>query len=115
MLRSFSDLVTAMTRHQSFLSSTAPTTNARAHGGGNNGTSASAGGPNKGGMGVGDTSHSTQQSIRKTLVSGIYPVLALCSDDELQNLFSFLPPHAKTMFKTIHTDFLRDHKFTGKV
>jgi hypothetical protein len=58
---------------------------------------------------------SLPQSIRTHILPGIYAIFRICSKHELDLINIWLDEAGKTIFHSLHADYTRYHKFTGKV
>ena len=55
------------------------------------------------------------QSIRTHLLPGIYAILRICSKHELDLINIWLDEAGKSIFHSLHADYTKYYKFTGKV
>lgn len=52
--------------------------------------------------------------IKKCILPGIFSIFDICSEHEFSQLFRVLDGQGKALFKSLHSQYQTDFKFTGK-
>ena len=53
--------------------------------------------------------------FQRAFEPGVHQLLSLCTDHGISLLYTTLPPGAKDMYKHLHSDYLKHHRYTGSV
>lgn len=53
-------------------------------------------------------------SSKKGILPGIFALFEVCTDYEFSQLFRTLDPQGKALFKSLHSQYQTEFKFTGK-